>query len=65
MPIRDEIEDFLRKFGVFKIGVADPELGFRMVKSDLHPRNAMENCNSAIVFAFNVGLDYYATLDYC
>ena len=32
MTIKDEIEDFLRKFGVFKVRVADPELGFRMVK---------------------------------
>ncbi|MFB0567845.1 MAG: hypothetical protein ACETVM_04610 [Candidatus Bathyarchaeia archaeon] len=30
MLIGDEIEDFLRKCGVFKIGVTDPELGFRM-----------------------------------
>ena len=65
MLIGDEIEDFLRKFGVFKVGVADPELGFSMVKSGCHPRNLMKNCNSVIVFALHVGLDYYATLDYC
>jgi len=65
MPIRDEIEDFLRKFGAFKIGVANPAIGFGMAKSDCHPRNAMKNCNSVIFFAFHAGLDYYATLDYC
>jgi len=65
MSIKNEIEDFLGKFGVFKVGIADPELGFRMVRSGCHPRDVMENCNSVIVFAFHVGLDYYTTLDYC
>ncbi|MFB0567903.1 MAG: hypothetical protein ACETVM_04915 [Candidatus Bathyarchaeia archaeon] len=65
MTLRKEVEAFLRKFGVFKVGVADPEQEFRMVESGCHPRNVMKNCNSVIVFAFHAGLDYYATLDYC
>ncbi len=65
MTLRDEIEDFLKKFGAFKVGVADPEQGFKPAKSGCHPRDVMKNCNSVIVFAFHVGLDYYTTLDYC
>ncbi len=62
--MKDELEGFLRKFGVFKVGVADPKRGFGMAKEGCHPRDIMENCNSVVVFAFHVGLDYYATLDY-
>jgi epoxyqueuosine reductase QueG len=65
MSIRDEIEGFLRKFGAFKVGVASPEQGFRTAKSGCHPKDVMKNCNSVIVFAFHVGLDYYTTLDFC
>jgi len=65
MPIKDEVEDFLREFGVFKVGIADPELGFKTARNGCHPRDVMKNCNSVIVFAFHVGLDYYTTLDYC
>ena len=65
MPLKDEVEDFLRKFGVFKVGVADPERGFKTAKVGCHPREAMKNCNSVIVFAFHACLDYYTTLDYC
>lgn len=65
MLVKDEIEDFLHEFGVFKVGVADPELGFSNERSCCHPRHIMKNCNSVIVFAFHVGLDYYTTLDYC
>ncbi len=65
MTTRNEIEDFLRKFGAFKVGFADPEQGFKAAKSGCHPKDVMKDCNSVIVFAFHVGLDYYATLDYC
>lgn len=65
MTLRNEIEDFLRKFGAFKVGVADPEQGFKTAENGCHPRDVMEKCNSVIVFAFHVGLDYYTTLDYC
>jgi epoxyqueuosine reductase QueG len=63
--MKDELEEFLRKFGVFKVGVADPVLGFKNAKDGCHPRDVMRNCNSVIVFALHVGLDYYTTLDYC
>jgi epoxyqueuosine reductase QueG len=63
--MKDELREFLEKFGVFKVGVADPRKGFEMVKSGCHPKDVMENCNSVIVFAFHTGFDYYTALDYC
>lgn len=65
MLMKDELEEFLVEFGVSKVGIADPRQGFEMAKSGCHPRDVMKNCNSAIVFSFHVGLDYYTTLDYC
>ena len=65
MLMKDELEEFLEKFGVFKVGIADPRQRFEMAKSGCHPKDVMKNCNSVIVFAFHVGLDYYTTLDYC
>ncbi len=62
--MRDELESFLKRLGVFKVGVADPEQGFEMVKRGCHPKDVMKNCNSVIVFALHVGLDYYTTLEY-
>jgi epoxyqueuosine reductase len=64
MVMRNELEDFLRKFGVFKVGVADPKHGFRMARSGCHPENVMKTCNSVVVFALHAGLDYYTSLDY-
>jgi len=64
MLVKDELKDFLTKFGVFKIGVADPAHGFALAKEGCHPRDNMRDCNSVVVFAFHVGLDYYTTLAY-
>lgn len=61
--MKSEVASFLANFGVFKVGVADPRHGFAKALKGCHPRNVMENCNSVIVFALHVGLDYYATLD--
>ena len=65
MLMKDKLEEFLERFGVFKVRVADPKQGFEMAKSGCHPRDVMKNCNSVVVFALHVGLDYYTTLDYC
>jgi hypothetical protein len=62
--IRKEVENFLVKFGVFKVGIADLKRGFKMAFEGCHPRDVMRNCNSVIVFALHVGLDYYTTLEY-
>ena len=63
MFMKDEVKEFLIKFGVFKVGVANPRHGFEMAKEGCHPRDVMKNCSSVIVFACHTGLDYYATLD--
>jgi epoxyqueuosine reductase len=64
MLVKGELREFLEKFGVFKVGVADPRRGFEMAKSGCHPGDVMKNCNSVIVFALHVGFDYYTALDY-
>lgn len=63
--IKNELEVFLDKFGVFKVSIADPAQRFEMAKSGCHPRDVMKDCNSVIIFALHVGFDYYTALDYC
>lgn len=62
--MKDDVINYLKNFGVFKVGVADPRGGFLKALEGCHPKDVMENCNSVIVFALHVGLDYYTTLDY-
>jgi epoxyqueuosine reductase QueG len=50
--------------GAFKVGVADPKVGFAQALAGCHPFDVMGNCRSVIVYAFNIGLDYYTALDY-
>jgi len=64
MLTKSELEEFLGKFGAFKVGIADPKRGFEMAREGCCPRDIMKNCNSVIVFALHVGLDYYTALDY-
>lgn len=65
MPLKNQIKTFLEKFGAYKVGVAGLNDSFQNVARGCHPKNIMENCNSVVVFAFHVGLDYYTTLQYC
>ena len=62
--LRREIDDFLTGLGVFKVGVADPRTGFAQTRHGSHPLDVMSGCRSVIVYAFNIGLDYYRALDY-
>jgi len=62
--LKEEITDFLKKLGAFKIGIADPNKGFAHALEGCHPKDVMNNCRSVIVYAFNIGLDYYTALDY-
>jgi epoxyqueuosine reductase QueG len=62
--LREEVNDVLTKLGAFKVGVADPQKGFAQALGGCRPRDVMETCRSVIVYAFNVGLDYYTALDY-
>ncbi|MEM3579072.1 MAG: 4Fe-4S double cluster binding domain-containing protein [Candidatus Bathyarchaeia archaeon] len=45
------------------MGIADPG-NFKMAFEGCHPRDILKTCNSVIVFAMYVGLDYYTTLEY-
>jgi epoxyqueuosine reductase len=62
--LKNEVNDALRNLGAFKVGVADPQKGFVEALDGCHPRNVMKSCRSVIVYAFNIGMDYYTALDY-
>jgi len=62
--LRKEVDDFLKNLGAFKVGVADPETGFEQALDGCHPKDIMNDCRSVIVYAFNIGMDYYTALDY-
>jgi epoxyqueuosine reductase len=62
--LKNEVNGFLKNLGAFKVGVADPQKGFSEAYDGCHPKDIMKSCRSVIVYAFNIGLDYYAALDY-
>src|SRR3972149_543614 len=62
--LRKEVDDFLKNLGAFKVGGADPETGFEQALDGCHPKDIMNDCRSVIVYAFNIGMDYYTALDY-
>jgi epoxyqueuosine reductase len=62
--LKEETSGFLKDLGAFKVGVADSQKGFVQALNGCHPLDVMDNCRSVIVYAFNIGLDYYTTLDY-
>jgi epoxyqueuosine reductase len=62
--LRREMDDFLAGLGAFKVGVADPRAGFAQARHGSHPLDVMSECRSVIVYAFNIGLDYYKAIDY-
>jgi len=58
------LKDFLIKKGAFKVRIADPHKGFEEAIKGCHPFDVMKDCRSVVVFAFNIGLDYYVSMDY-
>lgn len=62
--LKKEVDRFLKNLGVCRFGVADPGTGFIHALSGCHPRDVMNDCRSVIVYAFNIGLDYYKEVDY-
>jgi len=60
--LKSELERFLRDFGVYDVRVADASKGFENAISGCRPKDVMENCNSMVVFATYVGLDYYRSI---
>lgn len=63
-PFKVELTEFLKRLGAFKVGVADPNKGFERALSGCHPKEVMKGCNSVIVFATNIGLDYYRAIQF-
>lgn len=64
VDLNGEVDSFLTKIGAFKTGVSVPERGFEEAAEGCHPKDIMSSCNSVIVFAFNIGLDYYTSVRY-
>jgi len=62
--LKQEVKDFVSKLGAFKVRVADPRKGFEKVVEGCQPLDIMSDCRSVVVFAFNIGLDYYVSMDY-
>jgi epoxyqueuosine reductase QueG len=62
--LKKEVNDFLKNLGAFKVGVADPRMGFKHALEGCHPLDVMNGCRSVIVYAFKIGLDYYRDLCY-
>ena len=64
LNLKHEIKKFVTKLGAFKVGVADASKDFEKTLEGCHPRDLMKNSRSVIVSAFNVGLDYYTSIEY-
>jgi epoxyqueuosine reductase QueG len=62
--LKSEVKDFLKNLGSFRVGVADPRTGFSHALNGCRPTDVMKDCRSVIVFALNIGLDYYRDVDF-
>ena len=60
--LKNELEQFVKGFGAYAMRVADASKGFENAVSGCRPKDVMENCNSVVVFATYVGLDYYRSV---
>jgi len=60
--LKNELERFVKDFGAYSMQVADGSKGFENAVAGCRPRDVMENCNSVVVFAIYVGLDYYRSV---
>lgn len=58
------MRQFLKGLGVLAVGVADLDRGFDRALEGCHPKDVMKDACSVIVFALNIGLDYYTAVDY-
>jgi epoxyqueuosine reductase QueG len=63
IKLKKEITKFLEHLGAFTARIADP-IKFAHAPKGCHPLDIMDDCRSVIVFAFNIGLDYYTALVY-
>jgi len=60
--LKVELERFVRGFGAYDMRVAGASKGFENAVSGCRPKDVMENCNSVVVFAIYVGIDYYRSV---
>jgi len=60
--LKNELEQFVKGFGAYAMGIADASKGFENAPSGCRPEDVMKNCNSVVVFAIYVGLDYYRSV---
>lgn len=61
--LKDELDRFVKSFGVYKMKVAEAGRGFDNAIEGCHPRDIMTSCNSVIVFGIYVGRpDYYRSI---
>lgn len=60
--LKEDVQQFLKKKGAFKIRVASPNVGFEKAMKGCHPLDLMKNAASVIVFGVYVGSDYYRTI---
>jgi epoxyqueuosine reductase QueG len=60
--LKNELKQFVNGYGAYTMRIADAKKGFEKAMSGCRPKDVMENCNSVVVFAIHVGLDYYRTL---
>lgn len=60
--LKDELHEFIRDFGAYKMRVVGVDKGFDNVIEGCHPRDIMTDCNSVIVFGVYVGTDYYRSI---
>lgn len=60
--LKEDVQQFLKARGAFKIRVANARLGFEKAIKGCHPLDSMKEANSVIVFGVYVGSDYYRTI---
>jgi epoxyqueuosine reductase QueG len=60
--LKNEVAEFLKTHGAFKVGVADARQGFEQAIKGCRPLDLMKNAKAVIVFAVYIGRDYYRTI---
>jgi len=60
--LKNEIDEFLKERGAFKVGVANPSVGFEKAIKGCHPFDVLKDGNSVIAFAIYIGSDYYRSV---
>jgi epoxyqueuosine reductase QueG len=62
--LTEKVKELVKDLGAFRVGIVDPKKSFSRALEGYHPQDIMSTCKSVIVYAFNVGLDYYKDLHF-